>query len=73
MAHVTIDASDSSILVRCDSCRVWWTFARTLEAAHDVACAHESATHPGESHAYQARWVWVRRLARAARHAADTP
>ena len=69
MAHITIDASDASILVRCDSCRIWWAFARSIEAAHDIACAHESTTHPGESHAYQAKWAWLRRIAKRERHA----
>ena len=61
MARVTIDASDVSILVRCDTCRVWWAFARTIEAAHDIACAHEAATHPGENRAFRTRWEWLKR------------
>lgn len=62
MAHIKIDCSDSSVVLVCHSCGgAWRAFAWDRADAHDRAVAHEQRSHPGESHAYQARWDYLNR------------
>lgn len=62
MARIKIDASDALVVLVCSSCAdVWRGCAWGLADAYDAAVAHEQRTHPGESHAAEARAQWRRR------------
>ena len=50
-----LDISSNSVVILCSECPWWRGFRLTVDAAHDCACAHESAVHPGSVHAVKAR------------------
>ncbi|CAG7618384.1 hypothetical protein ACFPZL_01125 [Leucobacter soli] len=58
MANIKIDASDSLVVLVCESCAgTWRACAWSRDEAHDRAVAHEQRCHPGENDAYRKRWA----------------
>lgn len=43
----TFDQSDSEVLTICNTCKVWSSFAWTMEAAERSAAGHEERAHAG--------------------------
>lgn len=73
MARINIDSSASLVVLVCEGCGgAWRACAWSVEEAHERAVAHEKRTHPGEVHAYHARYEWQRRARRRARAALVT-
>lgn len=62
---IRLDFTQESVVIVCDTCRVWYAFAFTKLEGWERAAAHEVRTHPGEKRAQDA-------LAKARRRAPDT-
>jgi len=63
-----LDISTNSVVILCTDCPWWRGFRFDVDSAHDCACAHQSAVHPGETQASMARAnLHASRARRAAR------
>lgn len=59
-----LDKSACSVVIFCTECPWWRGFRITVLEAHNCACDHEAAVHPGATQASNARSIY------RARHAA---
>lgn len=61
---IRLDFTQESVVIVCDTCRVWYGFAFTKLEAWERAAAHEQRSHPGEKQAQNALTTARRRANR---------
>lgn len=54
ISNIRLDVSDESIVVTCQRCPWWSSFAWTRLAAWESAAGHELRVHPGDTTARNA-------------------